>query len=758
MSSLDYHSGLQMVPVYFKDLLQIFFQICYRKELFLLTHAFGSETIEEHLEILRLVLERLKAFRLRLRLDKCYFAVEQINYWGYRIKYNEIRPGMEKTVAIKNFPIPENVHDVRRFLGLTGYFRKFMKGYSTIAKPLTDLTKSNVVFKLGKLELNTMDTLKQMLTEEPILKIFDYEKEIELHTDASKYGLGAILLQRHGNDLHPVFYASWKTLDAEQNYHSFELETLAVIKALEKFRIYLLGKKFKLVTDCAALQQTLNKKELNRRINRWALQMQEFEFETEHRKAERMQHVDCLSRMYGVYAIDSFVDELSLLQDRDSEIKRMKEKLETGVGPTKDYKLVNGKLMKEMDGKLVLVVPAKSRRALVLKTHEDIAHLGVDKTVNELRKNYHFKNMRKYVKKCLSHCLLCAEHNHLNRRNMGLLHSIDKGSVPWDTLHIDHLGPLEKCTKGFKHVFAIIDSFSKFIFLEPTKTTGTEEAIKALANLFKIFGSPWRIICDRGTAFTSNEFKSFCQDLQIDVTFIAVQTPRSNGQIERYNRTILPALLKLAPPDKWHKALSKVQMSLNKTIQSSTGKSPSEVLFGYQLKFRNEPEVEDLIKEEMGLKDLEQKRNDIRREVEQNIKKSQERNEGIVNKHRKSSTKYGEGDYVMIQRVSPPTDRNKKMASKFVGPYMVAKVLDKDRYVIEDIPGHQITQKPYVGVLPPERMKLWIKVGEDPNESSDNDESDVEVTESDREHDGMDDMNVFEDDELSGEADCNLPS
>lgn len=169
--------------------------------------------------------------------------------------------------------------------------------------------------------------------------------------------------------------------------------------------------------------------------------------------------------------------------------------------------------------------------------------------------NY-FPRMRKYVQRCLANCLDCLEHNYQPKKNIGFLHNIEKGKQPWSTLHIDHLGPLEKTTTGFRHIFEVIDAFTKFSIFEPTKTTSTHEVIKILLALFKLFGCPKRIISDRGSCFTSFEFEEFCMEHNIIHVKAAVQTPRANGQIERYNRTIMPAILKISSPTTWDQSLS----------------------------------------------------------------------------------------------------------------------------------------------------------------------------------------------------------
>lgn len=151
---------------------------------------------------------------------------------------------------------------MQSFLGLSGYFRKFIPGYSAIARPLSNLLKTEARFQFGAAERNAFEQLKIMLSERPVLNLFQVGAETELHTDASMYGFGVIFLQKDGGDqlLHPVYYASGKTIPAEEKYPSYKLEVLAIVKALKRFRTYLLGIKFKIITDCRAFAQTMSKR------------------------------------------------------------------------------------------------------------------------------------------------------------------------------------------------------------------------------------------------------------------------------------------------------------------------------------------------------------------------------------------------------------------------------------------------------------------------------------------------------------------
>ena len=275
-------------------------------------------------------------------------------------------------MAVQKFPVPKTIKNVQSFLGLTGYFRKFIKDYSLIAKPLSDLTRNTEKFQIGALAIESFNKLKESLSKQPILQIYSQDAQTELHTDACKYGIGSILFQisNEDNKLHPVYYFSRKTQSSEENYTSYELEVLAIISSLKKFRTYLLGIKFKIVTDCSAFKMTMEKKEISSRISRWALMLQDYEYTIEHRSGSRMKHVDALSRNPCVLLLDNdFINRIKSAQHKDEKLKTIFKVLET----ENDYNdfLVEGNILyKNYNGRNLLVIPEGMQTEIVRKTHE----------------------------------------------------------------------------------------------------------------------------------------------------------------------------------------------------------------------------------------------------------------------------------------------------------------------------------------------------------------------------------------------------
>jgi hypothetical protein len=262
----------------------------------------SSETIDEHLSVLKIVFNTLAVNHIKLRLEKCKFLKTSIEFLGYRISFNKIMPSDKHVETVKNYPIPIDSKGLHRYLGFVSYFRKFIEGFNRKSVCLYDLLKRSTSnrsdFKFEDVHYKAFNELNTYLIEQPVLAIYSPSAETQLHTDASSRGYGGILLQRQNdNKFHPIAFFSRKTTEAESRLHSFELEVLAVVYSVQRFRPYLFGIRFTLITDCKAMELTLNKRDINPKIARWSIFLENFDFEKQHRSGDKMAHVDALSRI-----------------------------------------------------------------------------------------------------------------------------------------------------------------------------------------------------------------------------------------------------------------------------------------------------------------------------------------------------------------------------------------------------------------------------------------------------------------------------
>lgn len=759
----------------------------------------ATRSVEEHYNILAKLLDRLVEYNLEVNFKKSEFMQRRIEYLGYDVSSQGISPSDQHLRVIKNYPEPYNCKTLHSCLGLFSYFRKFVQNFSRIAKPLTELLKKGGPFPLSEQEKYAFNTLKEALSSAPVLAIYNPSSETELHTDASSHGFGAVLMQRQSdNKLHPVFYYSRKATGAESRYHSFELETLAIIYALRRFRVYLEHRPFLIVTDCNSLVQTLNKKAINPRIARWSLELESYNFTIAHRPGSSMYHVDALSRQTELledltgktddpcdFRTEKEVDRVEKLcdsatlyrpvrpyseplpcrtiedldeplllnasvvpcdgtnrvpspstiampesmvgvvgatpgdidlllqteQSRDSELRALRENLEKKEVP--GFELVDGIVYRsDLDRNLYLYAPSCMQEEVIRKCHEKLGHLAADKCIGKLKQSYWFPLMRSKVEKYIRNCLPCILHSVPRAIHNRTLHSIPKSPTPFDTVHIDHLGPLPSINSKRKHLLVTIDAFTKFVKLYPVNSTSTREVNAALEKYFEYYSRPRRIVSDRGTCFTSLEFSNFLESRNIEHIKVATAAPQANGQVERVNRVLTPMLGKLSEPlnqADWYKLVSRVEFALNNSIQCSTKKTPSILLFGCEQRGPVVDELTEYLEEKLG-PDQPVVLETIRCQAGDNIRKSQEYNEAHYSLRHKAPLKYALGDFVAIRNVDVTSGVCKKFAPKYRGPYKVSRILPNDRYEIVDVDNCQLTQLPYKGILEPARLKPWIQV------------------------------------------------
>lgn len=694
----------RFINIVFRDLIHDKVVLTYMDDLII-----PSVDCESGLRSLETVLRVASEAGLIINWKKCSFLRSRVEFLGHIVEGGRVYPSERKIEAVQKFPEPGNVKQVQSFLGLSGYFRKFVLRYSIIARPLSNLLRANAKFVFGDNERRAFFELKEILSTKPVLSLYKREADTELHTDASIHGFGAILMQRgDDNAFHPVYYYSSKTTEAEKKYTSYELEVLAIVKALKRFRVYLITlKEFTIVTDCQAFEATMSKKDLCVRVARWALLLEEFPYRTQHRPGIRMAHVDALSR-YPLPVCNlverqenGITARLKRAQSEDDDVRKIFElaKLQKING----YTIRGGLLFKECDGDVRIVVPKPIQSQIIRYAHER-GHFSIAKTEDLLKKDYWIPDARQKIERIIKNCVACILAERKQGKCEGYLNPIAKGEVPLDTYHIDHLGPLPSTKKNYRHIFVVVDSFSKFTWLYATKTTNAAEVVNRLERQSDIFGNPRRIISDRGAAFTSAEFSDHCTREGIEHVLTTTGIPRANGQVERMNHTLIPVLTKLADPkrEEWHKYLEATQKCINTTASRSTGTTPFKLLFGVHARLRDDPEIKRFLEDEW-VEAFQDNREELRQRAMENILKVQAENKRRFDKKRVSATKYRSGDLVAIKRTQQGPGL--KLATKYLGPYQVVSVLRNDRYIVQREGNHEGPSRTSTAA---HYMKPWI--------------------------------------------------
>jgi len=379
---------------------------------------------------------------------------------------------------------------------------------------LQNLLRKSSKFDFNSDCVNAFNILEQDLTSFPVLRFYSPSAETELHTDASLSALAAILLQKQNTgQWAPTAYYSQSTNKAEANYHSYELEMLPMVKAVERFHIYLYGLQFTIITDCHTLVYAVNKAHLNPRIARWTLRLQNYTFKVVHREGRRMAHVDALSHIVGYIEAMPLEKELEYKQLSDPRIKSLAEDLE--FTDNEKFELIDGLVYRKCIDKSHFVIPDTMINNIIRTYHNEMAHCGVEKTLQGITNNYWFPSLRKRIQDYIDNCIICIMSNTAVNSLEGEMQITNNPTVPFEILHTDHFGPLKESNNGFKHILLIVDAFTRFTWLFPVKSTTSKEAIKHFTWLFHNFGNPNTLVSDRGTAFTSQEFSEFLRNKNI---------------------------------------------------------------------------------------------------------------------------------------------------------------------------------------------------------------------------------------------------
>lgn len=302
-----------------------------------------GKNLYDHNEKLTEVFERLRLANLKLQPDKCNFLQRECVYLGHVISKDGIKPDERKVKSVIEFPVPTTVKNIKSFLGLSGYYRKFINSYSAIAKPLTNLLKRDIKFTWSDECQKSFDTLKKALCSEPILKYPDFTKPFLLTADASNKALGAILSQGEiGQDL-PICFASRTLNKSESNYSTTELECLAIIFGVKQFRPYLYGRKFIIISDHRPLTWLFNLKNPLSKLARWRIQLEEYDYEIRYKPGVQNSNVDALSRMYTIQEIknESYEQFLEKLETQLMTNSNVKETIGTLIEAPSEYNIVS---------------------------------------------------------------------------------------------------------------------------------------------------------------------------------------------------------------------------------------------------------------------------------------------------------------------------------------------------------------------------------------------------------------------------------
>lgn len=556
-----------------------------------------SSSFEEHVSLLISVLDKLKGAGLTINLEKCEFFRSQLKYLGYVVDASGLRTDPDKVEAILNYATPTNRKELKRFLGTATWYRRFVPNFSTIAGPLNKLTsskKNTPPFKWTDEADAAFKRLKECLVSAPVLSCPDFDLPFEVHTDASSYGIGAMLTQTVNGKEHPIAYMSRSLSAAEKNYSITERETLAVLIALEHWRCYLdNGNTFVVYTDHSALKWFLSLSNPTGRLARWGVRLSAFNFDIKHRRGVDNVIPDALSRSVPVASV---AITNSFATSSDEWYKTIYNNCASKPESFPNYQIKNGSLFRLSKNKCILtsefawkeVVPAELRQKVIEENHNEptAGHLGIFKTYKRVALRYYWLGMYRDVAKYVGSCSTCLQYKPQNHATLGEMGRPKQCSRPFQMISIDLMGPLPVTRKQNCFILVITCCFSKFCHIFPIKKATSEIIVKILEeHIFLVHGVPQSIFLDNGTQFVSAHTHELFKRYNIpNVYYSPKYTPQVNT-VERYNKTIITCISAFVDGDhrSWDVLIPKIQYAINNSVNEATGFTPSFLVFGREL-------------------------------------------------------------------------------------------------------------------------------------------------------------------------------
>jgi hypothetical protein len=582
--------GLTNAPAAFMNLMNSVFRKYLDRfvQVFLDDILIYSRNEKEHLEHLRLVLQCLREHKLYGKLTKCSFFEKEIQYLGHTISGKGIAVDYSKIETIMTWPTPRNVKEVRSFMGLAGYYRRFVERFSQISNPITHLQRKGVKFEWTSECEKAFNELKHRLTTAPILKVPDMDKDFLVCTDASEEGLGAVLMQDEG----VIAYASRKLKNHEINYATHDLELAAVVMALKLWRHYLMGRQFELRTDHKSLEYIFTQKDLNARQRRWSELFSDYDFKISYIKGKENKVADALSRRPRLHSISSLkIDLRSRILNHlvgDPHYQQIKFALQEEVPVAtkwEEYTLENDGLLR-YKGRIYVPEDDDLRNLIMKEAHQApyAAHPGVQKMYADLKQLFFWTGMKKDITKFVARCLECQQVKAEHRHPAGLLQPHDIPETKWEVVSMDFVGGLPMTSQRHDCIMVVVDKLTKSAHFIPVKTTFEASAIAQifLKEIIRLHGVPRKIISDRDARFTSRFWKSLLQSMGTQLNFSTAYHPETDGKTERVNQ-VLEDMLRMYVMDQqnqWEKYLPLVEFAYNNSYHSSIQAAPFEILYG----------------------------------------------------------------------------------------------------------------------------------------------------------------------------------
>lgn len=684
--------GLTNAPATFQSLMNDVFRSYLRKFILVFFDdiLIYSKSEELHKEHLTKALETLQHHRLFLNWKKCEFGQERLSYLGHEVSSQGVAAEKDKVQAMLDWPSPKNIKALRGFLGLTGYYRKFVKNYANIAAPLTAQLKKDRYGWNHEAE-EAFNRLKIAMTQVPVLAMPDFTKPFMVETDASGFGLGAVLMQEN----RPVAYFS-QTLGSQARLKSiYEKELMAIVKAVLKWRPYLIGRRFVVRTDQLSLKFILEQRVIGSEYQRWISKLLGFSFDIEYRTGASNRVADALSRKEVEAECDSmevgywrFWEDLKKELENDELVLKIKRELAEEPTAHKGFTLYQGNLL--FKGRLVIPEKSSFINDIIHEFHDSPigGHSGRNKTYQRLTSEVYWPGMKSAVEKYVRDCPTCLKNKIVNMSPAGLIQPIPIPTQTWDELTMDFIEGLPR-SDGWDTIWVVVDRLTKyahFITLRHPFTAATV-ATSFMKEIVRLHGLPTSIISDRDRVFLSQFWTELFRLHGVELKRSTAYHPQTDGQSEVVNRCLETYLRCFCSekPKQWARWLPWAEYWYNTSFHTATKHTPFKALYGRDppplIRYEGQYTPVDAIDQQLEERDA------IIDDLRMNLLRAQQKMQVQADKTRRD-VNYGEGEWVYVKirpyrQKSLAKRRYEKLAPRFYGPYKITAKVGKLAYKLD---------------------------------------------------------------------------
>ncbi|KAL4367666.1 hypothetical protein GQ457_05G008100 [Hibiscus cannabinus] len=637
-----------------------------------------STSWEDHLHHVRQVLQCLQDHGFVAKRSKCTFGQSSVEYLGHIISGQGLAVDPAKVLAITNWPRPTTISEVRGFLGIASYYRKFIRGFATIASPISDLLRKGLQFEWTDMAQAAMDKLKQCLSSAPVLGLPDFTKDFQVETDASGQGIGAVLTQAG----RPLAYFSQKLCSRMQQASTYSREMYAITQAVAKWRQYLVGRKFVILTDQRSLRELTQQVIQTPEQQRWLSKLIGYDFDIQFRPGKLNGAADALSRepeatlMALSRPILGIIEAIRAATITDVRLQQLRTDIHATPSNFPHHTEQGGLVL--FRGRILVPAETAVRVLLLQEFHCSVigGHAGITRTLHRLAANFYWTGMRKDVCRFVTECQVCQRMKSDSLTPAGLLQPLPIPDKVFEDISLDFIIGLPK-SNGKEAILVVVDRLTKYghFFSLPRHFDAAFVAQILLQGVVKLHGIPRSIVSDRDRLFLSDLWTELARLQGTELCFSSAYHPQSDGQTEALNRCLEMYLRCMAgdDPNNWENYLAWAEYWYNTAYQTAAGMPPFRALYG-----RDPPTILTYLEGSTCNAQLDRQlleRDELLRVLKGNLQQAQLRMKNQADKHRRE-LHLEDGSWVFVRlqpyrQLSLRLQRHQKLGPRYFGPYRV---------------------------------------------------------------------------------------